>query len=58
MNNYRIEINALYYKDVEASSKKEALKQVELSKSFNGDNDGTFFYEESDFKNAKIVKQI
>jgi hypothetical protein len=58
MNNYRIEINALYYKDVEASSKKEALKQVELSKSFNGDNDGTFFYEEFDFKNAKIAKQI
>jgi hypothetical protein len=58
MNNYRVEINALYYKDIEASSEKEALKQVDTTKSFNGDNDGTFFYEEFDFKNAKIAKQI
>ena len=58
MKNYRVEINALYYKDVEATSKKEALKQVEISKTFNGDNDGTFFYEEFDFKNAKVAEEI
>ena len=56
--NYRVEINALFYKDVEATTKKEALKQVSKAKTFNGDNDGTFFYEEFDFNKAKVAEQI
>ena len=56
--NYRVEINALFYKDVEATTKKEALKQVSKAKTFNGDNDGTFFYEEFDFDKAKVAEQI
>ena len=55
---YRVEINALFYKDVEATSKKEALKQVPKAKTFDGNNDGTFFYEEFDFNKAKVAEQI
>jgi len=55
---YRVEIDALFYKDIEATSKKEALKQVSKAKTFNGDNDGTFFYEEFDFNKAKVAEQI
>ena len=58
IKNYRVEINALFYKDVEATTKKEALKQVSKAKTFNGDNDGTFFYEEFDFDKAKVAEQI
>ena len=34
---------------------KEALKQVSKAKTFDGNNDGTFFYEEFDFNKAKVL---
>ena len=62
MATYRIEIKSLFIKDVEANSKEEAKgiikNSVEPACSFDFANDnGTFFYEEFDFNNAKINKQ-
>ena len=62
MKTYRVEIQSLFIKDVEASNKEEA-KEI-IKNSVNpacsldfANNNGTFFYEEVDFKNAKIREE-
>jgi len=62
MKTYRVEIQSLFIKDVEASNKEEA--QEIIKNSVNpacsldfANNNGTFFYEEFDFKNAKIREE-
>jgi hypothetical protein len=59
---YRIEIKSLFIKDVEANNEQEAKAKIKeivnpaCSIDFANDN-GTFFYEEFDFNNAKISEQ-
>ena len=59
---YRIEIKSLFIKDVKANNKEEAEAIIKNSVNpacsidFANDN-GTFFYEEFDFNNAKISEQ-
>ena len=62
MKTYRIEIKSLFIKDVEANSKEEAKSIIKNNVNSAcslelANNNGTFFYEEFDFNNAKINKQ-
>lgn len=57
-----MEVNALFYKDVEADNKEDA--KLILANSVNpacsidfANNNGTFFYEPIDFKKATIIEQ-
>ena len=54
MKKYRVEIKALYYKDVEADSVEEAKKMVNEHESIELNDGGVFFYEPFDYDNAKI----
>ena len=50
-----MEINSLFIKDVEASSPEEAKKKVEQEIHIgSSSNDGAFFYEPYDWRNAKV----
>ena len=51
---YRVEIQALYYKDVEADSMEEAKQMVRKAESVEFEDGGEFFYETFDYDNAKI----
>ena len=52
---YRVEIKALYIKDVTASSVADAKKKVkEYLHKGNSSEEGAFFYESYDWKNAKV----
>jgi len=52
---YRVEINSLFIKDVEASSPEEAKKKVEQEiHTGSSSGDGAFFYEPYDWRNAKV----
>ena len=52
---YRVEINSLFIKDVEASSPEEAKKKVKQEIHIgSSSNDGAFFYEPYDWRNAKV----
>ena len=52
---YRVEINSLFIKDVEASSPEEAKKKVEQEIHIGrSSGDGAFFYEPYDWRNAKV----
>ena len=52
---YRVEIKALYIKDVTASSVEDAKKKVkEYLHKGNSSEEGAFFYESYDWKNAKV----
>lgn len=52
---YRVEIKSLYVQDVEASSPEDAKEKVQkyLHKG-NIYQEGAFFYENYDWKNAKV----
>jgi len=54
MKKYRVEIQALYYKDVEADSMEEAKQMVREAESVEFEDGGVFFYETFDYDNAKI----
>ena len=62
MKTYKIEIKSLFIKDVEANNEQEAKSKIKnivnpaCSIDF-ANNNGTFFYEEFDFNNAKISEQ-
>jgi len=52
---YRVEIKALYIKDVTASSVADAKKKVkEYLHKGNSSEEGAFFYESYDWQNAKV----
>ena len=52
---YRVEIKALYVKDVTASSVADAKKKVkEYLHKGNSWEEGAFFYESYDWQNAKV----
>ena len=52
---YRVEIKALYVKDVTASSVADAKKKVkEYLHKGNSSEEGAFFYESYDWQNAKV----
>ena len=52
---YRVEIKALFIVDVEANSPEEAKKKVSEYKHIgNSSDDGAFFYEPYDWKNAEV----
>ena len=52
---YRVEIKALYIKDVTASSVEDAKKKVkEYLHKGNSSEEGAFFYESYDWQNAKV----
>ena len=52
---YRVEIKSLYVQDVEASSPEDAKRKVrEYLHKGNSSEEGAFFYETYDWKNAKV----
>ena len=52
---YKVEIKALYVKDVTASSVADAKKKVkEYLHKGNSSEEGAFFYESYDWQNAKV----
>ncbi len=56
MKTYRIEIQSLAYFDVKANNKEEAKNSVpeSLSMPIEGGIGGSMFYEEFDYKKAKV----
>jgi hypothetical protein len=57
MKKYRIEIQALYYKDVEADNIEEAKEMVKRGDSVEMEDGGQFFYEEFDFDKNMTIRE-
>tara|TARA_Y100000401_G_scaffold95900_1_gene82786 strand:+ start:512 stop:685 length:174 start_codon:yes stop_codon:yes gene_type:complete len=57
MKKYRVEIKALYYKDVEADSVEEAKKMVNEHESIELNDGGVFFYEPFDYDKLKTREE-